>query len=267
MDQVFTAGLNHTRPFIVQREIQIKPGDPLSQIDMLNTQQRLYDLGIFSQVDTAVQNPESNEREKNVLVNVQEAKRYTFNYGVGLEFQTGQPSSETNKPLGETGVSPRVSFGVTRLNFRGLNHTVTLKANVGGLQQRGLISYDAPRWFNNPNWRLTLTAFYDNTVDVTTFTSQRLEGSLQAEQTISKTSIMTYRHDLTGGCGRVTSATRSALTRFPCCPCPPGLAFPTSATFATSATTIWKPPRGTTPRLTEAWPTVILGRRRISAGC
>ena len=193
VDQVFTAGLNHTRPFVVQREIQIKPGDPLSQIDMLNTQKRLYDLGIFSQVDTAVQNPESTEREKNVLVNVQEAKRYTFNYGLGLEFQTGQPSSGTNQPLGETGVSPRVSFGVTRLNFRGRNHTVTLKANVGGLQQRGLLSYEAPRWFNNPNWRLTLTAFYDNTVDVTTFTSQRLEGSIQAEQTISKTSLMTYR--------------------------------------------------------------------------
>jgi len=193
VDQVFTAGLNHTRPFIVQREIQIKPGDPLSQIDMLNTQKRLYDLGIFSQVDTAVQNPDSGEREKNVLVNVQEAKRYTFNYGLGLEFQTGQPSTSDNQPLGDTGVSPRVSFGVTRLNFRGLDHTVTLKANVGGLQQRGLVSYEAPRWLNNPKWRLTLTAFYDNTVDVTTFTSQRLEGSIQAEQTVSKTTLMTYR--------------------------------------------------------------------------
>jgi outer membrane protein insertion porin family len=193
VDHIFVSGLNYTRPFVVQREIQLKPGDPLSQIDMLNTQKRLYDLGIFSQVDTAVQNPESSDREKNVLVNVQEAKRYTFNYGLGLEFQTGQPSSNSNKPLGETGISPRVSFGVTRLNFRGRNHTVTLKANVGGLQQRGLVSYDAPRWFNNPNWRLTFTAFYDNTVDVTTFTSQRLEGSAQAEQTISKTSVMTYR--------------------------------------------------------------------------
>ncbi|MGH9503844.1 MAG: outer membrane protein assembly factor BamA [Terriglobales bacterium] len=193
VDQVFTAGLNHTRPFIVQREIQIKPGDPLSQIDMLNTQKRLYDLGIFSQVDTAVQNPEGREQKKNVLVNVQEAKRYTFNYGLGLEFQTGQPNSSGNQPLGETGVSPRVSFGMTRLNFRGRNQTITLKANVGGLQQRGLMSYDAPRLFNNPKWRLTFTAFYDNTVDVTTFTSQRLEGSVQAEQTINKTSIMTYR--------------------------------------------------------------------------
>jgi outer membrane protein assembly factor BamA len=61
------------------------------------------------------------------------------------------------------------------------------------LQQRGLISYDAPRWFNNVNWKLSLTAFYDNTVDVTTFTSQRLEGSVQAQQTISRPSTMVYR--------------------------------------------------------------------------
>jgi outer membrane protein assembly complex protein YaeT len=193
VDQVYVAGLNHTRDSIVQHEIQIKPGDPLSQIDMLNTQKRLYDLGIFSQVDTAVQNPGSSEAKKNVLVNVQEAKRYTFNYGLGLEFQSGQPTVNGTNPLGETGVSPRVSFGVTRLNFRGLNHTIVFKANVGRLQQRGLVSYDAPRLFNNPNWRLTFTTFYDNTVDVTTFTSQRLEGSVAAEQTISKTSIMTYR--------------------------------------------------------------------------
>jgi len=194
VDQVYVAGLNYTRDSIVQREIQIKPGDPLSQIDMLNTQKRLYDLGIFSQVDTAIQNPGSSESEKNVLVNVQEAKRYTFNYGLGLEFQTGQPvPGSGNTPLGETGVSPRISFGVTRLNFRGRNHTISFKSNVGRLQQRGLVNYDAPRFLNNPNWRLTLTAFYDNTVDVTTFTSQRLEGSVQAEQTIGKASLMTYR--------------------------------------------------------------------------
>src|SRR2546430_15022999 len=38
VDQVFVSGLNHTRPFVVQREIVVKAGDPLSQIDMLNTQ-------------------------------------------------------------------------------------------------------------------------------------------------------------------------------------------------------------------------------------
>jgi outer membrane protein assembly factor BamA len=191
VDNVFVSGLNFTKPFVAQRELQVKSGDPLSQIDMLQTQQRLYDLSIFSQVGTAVQNPNGSEPAKNVLVDVEEAKRYTFNYGFGLEFQTGQPSAVgTNQAKGQTGVSPRVSLDVTRLNFRGRNHTITFKSDVGSLQQRGLVSYTAPRWFNSQNWRLSLTAFYDNILDVTTFTLQRMEGSVQAEKSISKTSRM-----------------------------------------------------------------------------
>jgi outer membrane protein assembly complex protein YaeT len=194
VERVLVSGLDHTKPFVVQREIEVHPGDPLSQIDMLQTQQSLYDLGIFSQVDTAVQNPEGDEPEKSVLVQVQEAKRYTFNYGFGFEVQTGTPSVGTNTPQGATGASPRVSFDVTRLNFRGRDHTITFKSHVGRLQQRGLISYDAPAWFNSKNWRLSVTGFYDNTLDVTTFTSQRLEFSTQAQQTISKASTMFYRY-------------------------------------------------------------------------
>ena len=192
VDNVYVSGLEYTRPKIVNRELRVQPGNPLSQLNMLQTQQRLYNIGIFSQVDTAVQNPQGTEPKKNVLVDVHEAMRYTFNYGLGLEFQTGQPVG-SNNPQGATGVSPRVSFEMTRLNFRGLDHTVTFKAHVGRLQQRVLISYDAPRWLDKENWRLSYTTFYDNTLDVTTFTSERLEGSVQAQQTISKPSTMFYR--------------------------------------------------------------------------
>ncbi len=193
VDKVLVSGLNYTKMFVVQRQIQLKTGDPLSQTDMLNTQQGLYDLGIFSQVDTAVQNPDGSEKTKNVLVEVQEARRYTFTYGGGFEFQTGQPSVNGSPAQGVSGVSPLVSFGVTRLNFRGRDHTITFDARVGQLQKRGLLRYDAPRWLNNPNWTLSLTGFYDDTLDVTTFHSQRLEGSVQAAEKINKISTIEYR--------------------------------------------------------------------------
>ena len=193
VDRMLLSGLHYTHPNVMQRELQMNSGDPLSQIDMLKTQQRLYDLGIFSLVDTAVQNPDGSEPQKNVLIHAEEAKRYTFNYGFGFEFQTGQPAIGSNRPLGNTGVSPRASLDITRLNFRGRDHTISFKADVGELQQRGLISYSAPRLFGSPSWRLSFTGFYDNTLDVTTFTSQRLEGSVQAEQIINKTSLMDYR--------------------------------------------------------------------------
>jgi outer membrane protein insertion porin family len=199
VDQVLVSGREYTRPYVINHELQIQPDDPLSQGDLLRTQQKLYDLGIFSQVDTAVQNPEGVQKRKNVLVQVQEAKRYTFNYGAGFEFQTGQPANSSSESTGKNGVSPLASLDVTRLNFRGRDHSITFESRVGSLQQRGLISYQAPRWFNNPNWRLSLTGFFDHTLDVSTFTSQRLEGSVQAEQVVSRkadstpVSVMNYR--------------------------------------------------------------------------
>ncbi len=190
VDKVLVSGLEATRSEIVQREISMHPNDPLSQRELFATQQRLYDLGIFSRVDVALQDPAGQERNKNVLVDVTEAPRYSFNYGFGFEAQTGQPG---NGAQGRTGVSPRVSFGVTRLNFRGRNHTIVFKSNFGALQQRVLLSYEAPRWMDNDKLRLSFTTFYDNTLNVSTFTSRRLEGAVQVEQKLNRVSTYLYR--------------------------------------------------------------------------
>ena len=181
INRVMLAGTEHTRDYVVEREVQVKAGQPLSQQGLLDTQTRLYDLGIFSQVDTAVQNPDGSDPQKNVLVQVEEAKRYTFTYAVGLEFQTGQPAGNS-APQGSTGVSPRVGFDVTRLNLFGRNQTLTFQSHVGRLQQRGLTSYEIPKLFDNDKFKLIFTIFYDNSLDVSTFTSQRLEGKIDLRQ-------------------------------------------------------------------------------------
>ncbi len=181
VNRVMVAGTEHTRDHVVQRELQVHEKEPLSQQDLLNTQTRLYDLGIFSQVDTAVQNPEGTDPQKNVLVQVREAKRYTFTYGAGLEFETGQPGG-ASAPQGTTGVSPRVEFDVTRLNVGGRDQTLTFQSHVGRLQQRGLISYAIPNLLDNEKFKLIYTIFYDNSLDVATFTSQRLEGKIDVRQ-------------------------------------------------------------------------------------
>jgi len=189
VDQVLVSGLDHTRDYVVDRELQIKSGDPLSQKGLLDTQSKLYDLGIFSQVDTAVQNPEGTDPQKHVLVQVREANRYTFTYGIGFEFQTGQPAGAA------AGVSPRVGFDVTRLNFAGRNQTITFQSHVGRLQQRGLISYEVPKLFDSERFKLIFSTFYDNSLDVATFTSQRLDGKIALREQISKPSSITYRFE------------------------------------------------------------------------
>lgn len=199
VNHVMVAGLEHTRGYVVQREVQVASGQPLSQQDILDTQSKLYDLGIFNQVDTAVQNPNGADPEKNILVQVQEAKRYTFTYGAGLEFETGLPSG-TTAPAGATGVSPRVALDVTRLNVGGRNQTLTFQSHVGTLQQRGLVGYEIPKILNNDRFKLFFTAFYDNSLNVATFTSQRLEGKIDLQQQIGRQQVnhstsMTYRFD------------------------------------------------------------------------
>ena len=184
VNQVFLDGLHYTRPGVARRELRVHPGDPLSQQEMLESQRRLYDLGVFSEVDTAIQNPDGTDSRKNVVIATREAKRYTFDYGGGFEFQTGQPAIGTNQPLGQTGLSPRVLLGVNRINVGGRDQTATLKTNVGRLQQRVLINYDIPKLLNREDLHLAFTAFYDNTVDVSTFTSRRLEFGLRNLQVL-----------------------------------------------------------------------------------
>jgi outer membrane protein assembly complex protein YaeT len=185
VNQLFLDGLNHTRPGTARRQIRVQPGAPLSQQDMLESQRRLYDLGLFKQVDTAIQNPDGTESHKNVVITVNEADRYTFDYGAGIEFQTGQPAG-SGHPLGELGVSPMVSLGISRINLGGRHQTLTFRGNLGYLQQRALISYDIPKLLNLDKLRFTTTALYDNTVDVSTFTSKRLEGTVQLLQVLYK---------------------------------------------------------------------------------
>jgi outer membrane protein insertion porin family len=141
-----------------------------------------------------VQNPQGNDPEKNVLVQASEAKRYTFTYGLGLEFETGQPAG-SSAPTGSTGVSPRVGFDVTRINVGGRNQTLTFQSHVGRLQQRGVISYEIPKLFDSEKFKLVYSAIYDNSLDVSTFTSQRLEGKIELREQISKPSSITYRFD------------------------------------------------------------------------
>ena len=187
VDRVLLSGLDFTKRGIVTRQFAIHAGDPLSQAGMLDTQRKLYDLGVFNAVDMAVQNPEGDARYKDLFFQFEEAKRWTFNYGLGIEIQPGVGGGAAN-PQGNTEVSPRVSFDVTRINVGGRAHTLSFKSNLGRLQQRGAISYDAPRFVRNENLRFTVSLFYDNSLDVRTFTSERAEAGVQLEQVLSRTS-------------------------------------------------------------------------------
>jgi len=187
--EVLTAGVQRTRKNIIDRQITLKTGDPLSPVQETDIQKRFYDLGIFARVDTAIENPDGDEEHKYVLYDFEEAKRYTLTVGLGAQIgRFGTPSTTSvTAPGGSTGFSPSISVDVSRLNVLGRAHTVTLGALYSSLEKRGSASYLIPRFLNNDKRTITYSVLYDNSLNVNTFASKREEGSVQISQTFTKT--------------------------------------------------------------------------------
>ena len=192
--RVVVNGLHTTKPSVVSKRISIKDGDPLSQTQITESQRRLYDLGIFASVDTAIQNPEGDEPSKDLIYAIEEANRYSLTYGFGAEIaRIGGGTLSLDRPAGATGFSPRVTLGISRLNFLGLGHTVSLQTLVSTLEQRALLTYLIPQFENNVKLNLQFSALFDISRDVRTFSAQREEGAVQLGQRLSKANSMQYR--------------------------------------------------------------------------
>ncbi len=192
--EVLISGLRTTHPGLVNRRIGINVGDPVSQAQMIETQRRLYDLGIFAKVDTAVQNPDGEERGKYILLRAEESRKYSVAFGFGAELaRIGGSQTSLDAPAGKAGFSPRVSFDVSRLNFLGRAHTVSLHSRLSNIQQRGLVTYSAPQLRSRANVDLSFTALYDSSRDVRTFSARRWEGSAQISHRWTRSKSLFYR--------------------------------------------------------------------------
>lgn len=193
--RILVDGYRTTRPRLIFDRIPIATGDPISQSAIVEAQRRLYDLGIFAKVDIALQNPEGRERDRNVLYRLEEASRYSYTLGFGAQLaRIGGGLGTFNAPAGAPGFSPRVSLGVTRSNFMGFGHTIGASTYLSAFQKKVLANYYAPQFTGNDKLSLSLTSLFDISRDIRTFEAQRLEGSVQLSQKVSKASTFQYRY-------------------------------------------------------------------------
>ena len=192
---ILVNGLERTQIDLVRNRISLQQGDPLSQDQINGSQRRLYDLGIFAKVNTAIQDPDGDEPNKYVLYSLEEAGRYLTNVGFGAEIgRIGGGLTSLDSPAGVTGFSPRISLGVSRLNFLGLGHTVSLQTRISTIEQRVLANYLAPQFEGNPNLNLQFSALFEHSHDVRTFSSLRKEGSVQLGEKLTKAFSVQYRY-------------------------------------------------------------------------
>jgi outer membrane protein insertion porin family len=191
---VLISGLETTRSKLVYDRIELTKNEPLSLSKNTESQRRLYDLGIFARVNTAVQNPDGDEDEKYVLYDFDEARHYSMNIGVGAQIgRIGGGVTTLDNPAGTAGFAPRFAFGISRINFLGLGQTLGVQTALSTIEQRAALTYFIPHFVSSDKLSFTATGLVDNSNDIRTFTAHRLEGSLQLGQRLSRAYTVQYR--------------------------------------------------------------------------
>jgi len=195
--RVVILGNDFTRDSVIAHELNVEAGEPLNGSSMLQTQQQLYDLGLFNQVQVTTQNPTGSSADKTVLVGVEEAKRWTLGYGGGLDVQRlpASGSKQGQAPTGQYGVSPRVSLELDRINLDGRPQTYSLAGHFSNLEKIGSTSYTIPNFLGRPGLELRFTGLEDQSRNVLTFNSQRQELAIALQKHYSTHSSLLARYN------------------------------------------------------------------------
>ncbi len=195
--RVVVLGNDFTRESVINKELSVAAGEALNGSSLLQTQQRLYDLGIFNQVQVTTQNPAGSSTDETVLVGVEEAKRWTLGYGGGLDVQRlpSNGSSQGQAPTGQYGVSPRVSLELDRIDLDGRPQTYSLTGHFSNLEKIGSTSYTIPSFLGHPGLELRITGLEDQSRNVLTFNSQRQELAVALQKRYSQHSSLLARYN------------------------------------------------------------------------
>ena len=175
VEHVVLAGLDLTRDSTVERELALRPGEAFSFERVLESQRRLSSLGIFERVSISELDP-TRERRRDVVVNVQEAPRTSWSWGVGYSEQD----------------LLRGSIEVTRRNLDGAGRTVSAFARGSFRGSRFLLNLKEP-WLFGRKLDSFLTGFWEEE-HRTSFAYNRKGGTLQVGKTFNPRTTLVLRY-------------------------------------------------------------------------
>ncbi len=134
VDRVFVFGNDKTKASLISRQIKLKEEDPLSLGKLLQTQQSLYGIGVFDQVRVTAQNADSPAPYKDVVIRLQESKRFTIRYGLGYQ--------EREKLRG--------TLEFSDLNIFGFGRRADIRLRGSSIEQQALFTLRKPQFHAIP---------------------------------------------------------------------------------------------------------------------
>jgi outer membrane protein insertion porin family len=149
VDDVIIIGNQRTSTETIERELLLRPGQPLGLSARIESQQRLAALGLFRRV-VIEELQQGGEPRRDVLVQVEEAPPTTIDYGGGVEGGMRlRPTGESGRAEERFELAPRGFFQVGRRNLGGKNRAVNLFTRVS-LRSRDNIVSDGLRGSDPP---------------------------------------------------------------------------------------------------------------------
>ena len=138
--KISVRGNTYTRDEVILRKARLEEGVPFTWRTLLEAQQRLYRLGIFSVVEILPTPSATAEQVRDISIQVREGKVFTVSGSLGY--------STEDRARGNAAVSHRNLFGSAR--YLGLETTLSQRVNRFVLTYREpfLLGYDVPTQAN-----------------------------------------------------------------------------------------------------------------------
>jgi outer membrane protein assembly factor BamA len=200
---LITMGREHTKQRLIDQDVSdIKPGEPLTESQLLLAGSRLYDhTGVFDWAEVDPKRQITTQSAEDVVVRVHESKRNEITYGFGFEvinrggsIPSGTVALPNLPPIGlppnfttsqVTFYGPRGTFQYTRNNVGGKGASLSFTGFAGRLDQRGAAYYIVPdfRW---SRWKATTSVSADRNEENPLFSSQQELASTQLQRPLDK---------------------------------------------------------------------------------
>jgi outer membrane protein assembly factor BamA len=170
VDDVIIVGNSRTSRATIERELLLRPDQPLGYSALIDSRSAIMALGLFSSVQIEPQGQPGAIR-RDVIVRVEEADPTTIGGGGGLEgILLLRPTGESGSAEERFDIAPRGFFEIGRRNLWGKNRAVTLYTRVS-VRSRDRVIRDGGVTSTNSSY-----GFHEYRVQ-TTFREPRIFGS------------------------------------------------------------------------------------------
>lgn len=208
-----TLGRGGTQQWLVNRQTTIPVGDPLREDEMLSSESRLYNLGVFDWAEIDPRRRITTQSQEDVIVKVHEAKKNDLTYGFGFDVINrggsvpsgtvavpGLPAiglSQKFRTSEKTFYGPRALFEFTRKDLWGKAESLSFSALGARLDQRGNIIFTDPYLFKS-NWSSSVTVSGEHDAENPIFTSVIGQWGYQLQRALNpdKTTNLFLRYSL-----------------------------------------------------------------------